>query len=98
MRKILNINKNWAFLKDMTQVPGSHEGAELVDLPHTWNALMTFDRRYKKDSFYAYKGFYSKDTKDCRSMNTSFFFQRNAPLHLSQWGISFDICQCNPHK
>ena len=39
MRKILNINKNWAFIKDMTQVPGSQEGAEFVDLPHTWNAL-----------------------------------------------------------
>ena len=39
MRKILNINKGWAFLKDMPQVPGSSEGAELVDLPHTWNAL-----------------------------------------------------------
>ena len=39
MRKILNINKAWAFLKDTPQVPASPEGAELVDLPHTWNAL-----------------------------------------------------------
>ena len=30
MRKILNINKGWAFLKDMPQVPASREGAELV--------------------------------------------------------------------
>ena len=39
MRKILNINKAWAFLKDTPQVPGSREGAQIVDLPHTWNAL-----------------------------------------------------------
>ena len=39
MRKILNINKNWAFLKDMPQLPPSLDGAEFVNLPHTWNAL-----------------------------------------------------------
>ena len=39
MRTILNINRNWAFLKDVPQVPCSREGAEFVDLPHTWNAL-----------------------------------------------------------
>ena len=38
MRTILNINKDWAFFRDMAQVPGSLEGAERVDLPHTWNA------------------------------------------------------------
>ena len=39
MRKILNLNQNWAFLKDMAQVPGDLAGAEFVNLPHTWNAL-----------------------------------------------------------
>ena len=39
MRKILNINKNWAFLLKTSQVPDSLEGARFVDLPHTWNAI-----------------------------------------------------------
>ena len=39
MRRVLNINKAWAFWKDTPQVPGSREGAQIVDLPHTWNAL-----------------------------------------------------------
>ena len=40
MRNILNINQNWAFIKDMAQVPGAvPESAEHVDLPHSWNAL-----------------------------------------------------------
>ena len=39
MRKILNINKQWAFLMHTPQVPLSQEGARSVDLPHTWNAI-----------------------------------------------------------
>ena len=39
MRKILNINKNWAFLLKTSQVPESLEDARFVDLPHTWNAI-----------------------------------------------------------
>ena len=38
MRTILNINKDWMFLKNTAQVPASLEGAQRVDLPHTWNA------------------------------------------------------------
>ena len=40
MRTVLNINKNWAFIKDMDTVPGAiPETAEAVDLPHCWNAV-----------------------------------------------------------
>ena len=40
MRKIININSNWYFVKDsssvLTTVP---EGAERIDLPHSWNSV-----------------------------------------------------------
>ncbi len=40
MRSVININKDWAFLKDMTSVPAAiPEAAETIDLPHSWNAL-----------------------------------------------------------
>ena len=39
MRTILNINGDWAFLKDTVQTPAVLEGAERVNLPHTWNAI-----------------------------------------------------------
>ena len=40
MRNIININQDWAFLKDMTHVPAAiPEAAEAVTLPHCWNAL-----------------------------------------------------------
>ena len=39
MRTVLNINKDWAFIKDMATVPGViPEAAEAVNLPHCWNA------------------------------------------------------------
>ena len=39
MRTILNINENWTFLKEMSNVPTDMpETAEVVNLPHTWNA------------------------------------------------------------
>ncbi len=39
MRKVLNINAGWAFLKDMASVPVAvPEAAEAVKLPHCWNA------------------------------------------------------------
>ncbi len=39
MRTILKINENWTFLKDMSNIPVSiPETAEVVNLPHTWNA------------------------------------------------------------
>ncbi len=39
MRTILNINQDWAFLKDMTHVPAAvPEAAEAISLPHCWNA------------------------------------------------------------
>ena len=40
MRSIININKGWAFLKDMNAVPAAiPEIAEAIDLPHSWNAI-----------------------------------------------------------
>ena len=40
MRNILNINQGWSFLKDMPTVPVTiPEAAELVNLPHCWNAV-----------------------------------------------------------
>ncbi len=40
MRQVLNINDNWFFLKDITEVPSAITGKEeSVTLPHTWNAL-----------------------------------------------------------
>ena len=40
MRTIVNINKGWSFLKDMAQAPVQiPEAAEIVDLPHSWNAI-----------------------------------------------------------
>ncbi len=40
MRSVININKGWAFLKDMTSVPAVvPEAAEAIDLPHSWNAV-----------------------------------------------------------
>ncbi len=40
MRSVININKGWAFLKDMAGIPAViPEAAEAVDLPHSWNAI-----------------------------------------------------------
>ena len=40
MRRLININRGWHFLADMTGVPVTiPEAAEPIDLPHTWNAL-----------------------------------------------------------
>ena len=37
MRTIYNLNKDWQFIKNCTDVCAT-EGAVAVDLPHTWNA------------------------------------------------------------
>ena len=41
MRNILNINKDWLFVKNTTDV-AAREGVK-IDLPHTWNAEDGFD-------------------------------------------------------
>ena len=41
MRNIININENWLFIKDTTDI-SLREGVE-VNLPHTWNAEDGFD-------------------------------------------------------
>ncbi len=37
MRKIINLNEGWQFIKDCADI-AAYEGAELINLPHTWNA------------------------------------------------------------
>lgn len=40
MRNVLNINENWIFVKDTEHIPVEiPESAEMINLPHTWNAL-----------------------------------------------------------
>ena len=41
MREILNINKNWLFIKNTTDINAS-EGVE-INLPHTWNTEDGYD-------------------------------------------------------
>ena len=41
MRNIINLNENWLFLKDTTDI-NAREGVQ-VSLPHTWNAEDGFD-------------------------------------------------------
>ena len=41
MRNILNLNKEWLFVKETTDI-ALREGVK-VDLPHTWNAEDGFD-------------------------------------------------------
>ena len=38
MRNILNFNNEWKFYKNTSDITVT-EGAELVNLPHTWNAI-----------------------------------------------------------
>ena len=38
MRKIININENWSFLKNVAEISADFSGAVSVNLPHTWNA------------------------------------------------------------
>ncbi len=38
MRKILNLNQGWIFIKDTADITAT-ENAEAVNLPHTWNAV-----------------------------------------------------------
>ena len=39
MRKLININAGWSFLKDTNEIPATLPADwEVVNLPHTWNA------------------------------------------------------------
>ena len=38
MRKIININNDWAFYKN-TNIEGARENPEMINLPHSWNAI-----------------------------------------------------------
>ena len=40
MRKIININRKWAFTKQTTEIPAAIDSKwDFVNLPHSWNAL-----------------------------------------------------------
>ena len=39
MRKIINFNENWKFLKANSDINADLSAAELISLPHSWNAL-----------------------------------------------------------
>ena len=40
MRKIININRNWTFTKETTEIPAAIDSTwESVNLPHSWNAV-----------------------------------------------------------
>ncbi len=44
MRSVLNINSNWAFLKDAKEIPaGIPADWEVVNVPHSWNAVDGMD-------------------------------------------------------
>ena len=44
MRSILNINQNWAFLKDAKEVPATLPADwEVVNVPHSWNNIDGMD-------------------------------------------------------
>ena len=38
MRQIININENWRFWKDTSDI-SRQEGDQIISLPHTWNGL-----------------------------------------------------------
>ena len=40
MRQIYNLNKDWTFLKNMSEIPSTlPQEAEVISLPHTWNGV-----------------------------------------------------------
>ena len=39
MRKIINFNQNWSFAKDCADINAICENCEVVNLPHSWNAV-----------------------------------------------------------
>ena len=40
MRKLININRNWTFTKETTEIPAAIDSTwESVNLPHSWNAV-----------------------------------------------------------
>ena len=60
MRKILNINRKWAFSKQATTIPAQMPGDWcFVNLPHTWNAIdgQDGDNDYFRGTCYYVKSF-----------------------------------------
>ena len=44
MRTILNINKDWSFVKNFAEVPAEIPAeAEKISIPHTWNNIDGLD-------------------------------------------------------
>ena len=64
MRTILNFNAHWAFTKQATEVPAQLPADwELVNLPHSWNAIDGQDggNDYHRDTCYYAKAFAKAD-------------------------------------
>ena len=38
MRRVININENWKFVKNVSEINTSEE-CEVINLPHTWNNI-----------------------------------------------------------
>ncbi len=59
MRKIININRKWAFTKEATAVPASMpEKWNFVNLPHTWNNI---DGQDGDNDYYRGTCYYAKE-------------------------------------
>lgn len=64
MREILNINRKWAFSKNVTEVPKALPGKwDWVNLPHTWNAIdgQDGDNDYYRGTCYYVKELHKAD-------------------------------------
>ena len=59
MRRIVNINRKWAFTKFATEAPMAIDSRwDFVNLPHTWNAL---DGQDGDDDYFRGTGWYAKE-------------------------------------
>ena len=59
MRKIININRKWAFSKQATEVPAEINSKwDFVNLPHTWNAI---DGQDGGNDYYRGTAYYARE-------------------------------------
>ena len=58
MRNIININKAWSFSKQAQTIPTALDAAwEVLDLPHSWNAI---DGQDGGNDYYRGTAYYAK--------------------------------------
>ncbi len=70
MRNIININENWNFIKNSTEI-GAKDGATLVSLPHTWNNEDGYDGG---NDYFRGSSVYSKTIKKSDLPNADKYF------------------------